>query len=105
MHIPTEKVTYAERKATYKVALRKNGTDAQVMIAVEEMSELTKEICKMYRGKRPLDDLADEIADVLITMEQLQLIFDLGDLVDNRIAYKIQRLQKDLGMLEVSRNG
>ena len=59
----------------------------------------------MYRGKRPLDDLADEIADVLITMEQLQLIFDLRDLVDDRIAYKIQRLQKDLGMLEVSSNG
>lgn len=100
-----EKVTYEERKATYKVALRKNGTDAQVMMAIEEMSELTKEICKLFRGKPTLDDLADEIADVLITIEQLKLIYDLGDAVDDRIAYKIQRLQKDLGMLEVSRNG
>lgn len=100
-----EKVTYAERKATYKVALRKWGIDAQVMMAVEEMSELTKEICKLFRGKPTLDDLADEIADVLITMEQLKLIYDVGDMVDDRIAYKIQRLQKDLGMLEVSRNG
>lgn len=100
-----EKVTYEERKATYKVALRKNGTDTQVMMAIEEMSELTKEICKLFRGKPTLDDLADEIADVLITMEQLKLIYDVGDMVDDRIAYKIQRLQRDLGMLEVSRNG
>lgn len=100
-----EKVTYAERKATYKVALRKNGTDAQVMMAVEEMSELTKEICKIFRGKPTLDDLADEIADVIITIEQLKLIFEVSDMVDERIAYKIKRLQEKLGMLEVSRNG
>lgn len=100
-----EKVTYAERKATYKVALRKNGTDAQVMMAVEEMSELTKEICKIFRGKTTLDDLADEIADVIITIEQLKLIFEVSDMVDERIAYKIKRLQEKLGMLEVSRNG
>lgn len=100
-----EKVTYAERKDTYKVALRKNGTDAQVMMAVEEMSELTKEICKIFRGKPTLDDLADEIADVIITIEQLKLIFEVSDMVDERIAYKIKRLQEKLGMLEVSRNG
>ena len=96
-----EKVTYAERKATYKVALRKWGIDAQVMMAVEEMSELTKEICKLFRGKGTLDDLADEIADVLITIEQLKLIYDLGDAVDDHMAMKIQRLQDRLGMLEV----
>lgn len=99
-----EKVTYAERKATYKVALRKWGVDAQVMMAVEEMSELTKEICKIFRGKGTLDDLADEIADVLITIEQLKLIYDLGDAVDDHIAVKIQRLQSRLGMLEVGHN-
>jgi len=100
-----EKVTYAERKATYKVALRKWGVDAQVMMAVEEMSELTKEICKIFRGKGSMEELADEIADVLITIEQLKLIYELGDMVDDHIAMKIQRLQDRLGMVEVSNNG
>lgn len=96
-----EKVTYEERKATYKEALRKWGVDAQVMMAVEEMSELTKEICKIFRGKGTLDNLADEIADVLITLEQLKLIYDLGDIVDEHMAAKIHRLQDRLGMREV----
>lgn len=98
-------IGYEERKVAYKAALRRWGADAQELMAIEEMSELTKEICKLFRGKPTLDDLADEIADVLITMEQLKLIYDVGDMVDDRIAYKIQRLQRDLGMLEVSRNG
>lgn len=45
-----EKVTFEERKATYKVALRKWGVDAQVMMAVEEMSELTKEMPLLMAG-------------------------------------------------------
>ena len=51
--------------------------------------------------EKQLDDLADEIADVLITIEQLKLIYDLGDAVDDHMAMKIQRLQDRLGMLEV----
>lgn len=93
-------ISYEERKATYKVALRKWGIDSQVMMAVEEMSELTKEICKIFRGKGTLDDLADEIADVLITLEQLKLIYKIGDMVDDHIDAKIHRLQERLGMLE-----
>lgn len=93
-------ITYEERKATYKVALRKWGIDSQVMMAVEEMSELTKEICKIFRGKGTMDDLADEIADVLITLEQLKLIYEIGDMVDDHINAKIYRLQERLGMLE-----
>lgn len=45
------KVTYDERVATYKVALRKNGLETQSLKAVEEMSELIKEICKMGCGE------------------------------------------------------
>lgn len=94
-------VSFEERKATYRAALRKWGLDAQVMMAVEEMSELTKEICKIFRGKGSLDDLADEVADVLITLEQLKMIYDIGDQVDKHMDLKIRRLQDRLGMREV----
>lgn len=95
-------VTYEERKATYKAALRKWGADAQTMMAIEEMSELTKEICKLGRGKRDFNSLADEIADVTIMLEQLRLIYDLNDAVCAHMDSKIRRLQERLGMVDVA---
>ena len=87
------KVTYEQRKAVYDAALRTYGADAQMMMAVEEMSELTKEICKIGRGKQDLRGLVDEIADVTIMMEQLCLIYGVGRRVDRRMDAKIQRLE------------
>jgi len=95
------KITYEERRATYKAALRKWGIDAQVLMAIEEMSELTKEICKIHRGKADMEALADEIADVAIMLEQLRLIYDLNDKVCEHMDYKIQRLQSRVGMVDV----
>lgn len=95
------KISEQERKATYKVALRKWGIDSQVMMAVEEMSELTKEICKLFRGQGTMEALADEIADVTIMLEQLRQIYNISDMVEDHIDMKIHRLQERLGMLEV----
>ena len=93
-----EKVTYAERKATYKVALRKWGIDAQVMMAVEEMSELTKELCKHFRGRPNGEEIVDELADVTIMVEQLRLIFGVNDAVCDQMDVKMLRLKKRLDM-------
>lgn len=92
-------ITYEERKATYNAALRKWGVDAQVMMVIEEMSELTKEICKIGRGKHDWEALADEIADVTIMLEQLRLIYGLNEKVCEHMDMKIQRLQERLGMI------
>lgn len=94
------RICYEDRLATYKAALKKWGTEAQVLMAVEEMSELTKEICKLHRGKKDLESLADEIADVTIMLEQLRLIFDLNDAVCEHMDMKILRLQGRIGMEE-----
>lgn len=91
-------IAYDERKPVYEEALRKWGSDAQTMMAVEEMSELTKELCKLRRGGRDLDALADEVADVTIMMEQLRLIYGINDQVCEHMDRKIQRLQERLGM-------
>lgn len=95
------KVTYAERMATYKVALRKNGLETQLVKAIEEMSELTKEICKIKCGQGSHAALADEIADVTIMLEQLKLFFDIRDLVDDHVDMKIHRLQERIGMVKI----
>lgn len=87
------KVTYEERKVIYEAALEKWGEQSQTMMAVEEMSELTKEICKLYRGKHDMDALAEEIADVTIMLEQLRLIYGINDLVRAHMDAKVLRLQ------------
>lgn len=91
------KINYEDRKKVYQAALRKWGVDLQTMMAVEEMSELTKEICKIKRGKMDMDALADEIADVTIMLEQLREIYGLNDAVCDHMDAKILRLQSRVG--------
>ena len=91
------KINYEDRKKVYQAALRKWGADLQTMMAVEEMSELTKEICKIKRGKMDLDALADEIADVTIMLEQLREIYGLNDAVCDHMDAKILRLHSRVG--------
>ena len=98
--VEMNKINYEDRKKIYQAALRKWGVDLQTMMAVEEMSELTKEICKIKRGKMDLDALADEIADVTIMLEQLREIYGLNDAVCDHMDAKILRLQSRVGGAE-----
>lgn len=92
------KISYDERKAVYEQALAAYGERAQVLMVIEEMSELTKEICKHFRGRPNIEELADEVADVTIMLEQLRLIYGLNDLVCEHMDMKIIRLKERLGM-------
>lgn len=97
-------ISYMERKSVYTAALETWGPEAQIMMAVEEMSELTKEICKIWRGKIDREALADEIADVTIVLEQLRLIYNLNDAVCAHMDKKIQRLESRLGIQKENRD-
>lgn len=92
------RIDYDERRTVYREALRMYGTENQIAVAIEEMSELTKELCKAKRNKGKLAAIAEEIADVTIMLEQLKLIYDVGDSVELWMDMKIRRLQEDLGM-------
>jgi len=92
------KITYDERKAVYEQALAAYGERAQVLMVIEEMSELTKEICKHFRGRPNIEELADEVADVTIMLEQLRLIYGLNAKVCEHMDMKVLRLKKRLGM-------
>ena len=98
--VEMNKINYEDRKKVYQAALNKWGVDLQTMMAVEEMSELTKEICKIKRGKMDMDALADEIADVTIMLEQLREIYGLNDAVFDHMDAKILRLQSRVGGAE-----
>lgn len=65
----------------YKRFLDEWGYDAQSNVCIEEMSELTKALCKYARfGKENApqevkENVVEEIADVLNMVEQMQYYF------------------------------
>ncbi len=87
------RIEYEEREKVYRKAIELYGAEAQIHMVIEEMSELTKELCKSFRpGGTTLEKIADECADVTIMMEQLRLIFDFNDLVCEHMDAKVERL-------------
>lgn len=86
----------SEKREILKRAIDTFGYPAQMHMVIEEMSELTKEICKVFRGDGKVDHLAEEIADVYITVEQLCIMFDLHNLVEEYESHKLERLEKRL---------
>jgi hypothetical protein len=51
------------------------GERAQMVVALEELAELQKEITKQLRGEGNLDHLSEEMADVQIMLDQLEIMF------------------------------
>ena len=86
--------SYEERKAIYDVALGKWGQKMQATVAIEEMSEVIKEITKAMRGELNREHLAEEIADATIMLEQLRQMFNINDSVCSWMDYKIAALQR-----------
>lgn len=78
----------------YLEAIKTFGALPQMVIVMEECSELQKEISKIIREKGSLENLAEEIADVEIMLEQLKLIFTLHDKVVTKKGEKIERLKR-----------
>ena len=88
------KIGYVERCAVYSDALDVFGGDTQLIVAVEELSECQKEICKVLRGDGDLEHLAEEVADATIMLEQVRFIFDINDSVCEQMDAKIERLKE-----------
>lgn len=92
-------IPYEERRAVYEAAIEHYGVDCQIWKAVEEMSELVKELAKLQNGGGTThEDLVDELADVTIMMEQLRLLFGANKDVRARMDYKVIRLARRMGM-------
>ena len=82
---------------TYKKAIKTYGEKAQKLMAIEEMSELTKEICKDFRGKLNRENLIEEMADVLIMLDQMLILYKIsGEEVGLMRIKKVERLKERL---------
>jgi hypothetical protein len=90
------KIPYEERKVVYAYALIRYGNANQLVVALEELSECQKEICKVMRGDGNLEHLAEEIADATIMLEQVRLMYGLNELVCKKMDEKVKRLEDRL---------
>lgn len=84
----------------YASSLASYGKEGELLIAIEEMSELTKELVKNMRGRDNIDKITEELADVYVTIEQIKRIFEISDASVHAIANeKIDRLEQRLGSI------
>ena len=74
-------MTDMERK-TFCAALSRYGAQAQITMVFEEMAELQDVLCKFLRGRvdgDTLANIAEEIADVGIMLDQMAIEFEVED--------------------------
>ena len=105
-------MTTEERRALLDRAITTYGAPAQMDMAVEEMAELTKALCKVKRvscaaeAKAVLENAGEEMADVQIMLDQRRssCVRSTAEAEE----YKLERLKKRLDAAtaaEVSHRG
>lgn len=73
-------------------ALAHYGPEAQIKMLYEEMAELQQAVCKHDRGADNLDNIAEEIADVGIMLDQMRLLFNVEERSEEIRLEKVARL-------------
>ena len=85
-----------EDRRIFRRALYTFGPAAQTRMVFEEMSELQKELYKHSRGKDNRREIAEEIADVQIMLEQMIICHNCADEVRRFREAKVLRLAEKL---------
>ena len=86
------KLTTEANDDIYSRAVNTFGETSRLILAIEEMSELTKELSKYIRGRQNIGGICEEMADVEIMLEQLKIVFRNRAAVDYHRSQKLQRL-------------
>lgn len=80
-----------------KQAIETYGAESQLNVAIEEFSELIKEICKHKRYMDNTKAIIEEMADCYIMLEQMKMIFGFGStVITDAMDKKIKRLKSRL---------
>ena len=83
----------------YSLAIEKYGEINQLEVAIEELSELIKEITKFLRNDtdaESVEHITEEMADVYIILEQLRVLFKNDEEIERKMRMKIDRLYNRL---------
>lgn len=71
--------------------------DINLIVTIEEMSELQKEITKYIRGIGDKDGIIEELADVLLSIRYLFILLDISEEDVEKARYiKLKRLKERL---------
>lgn len=82
----------------YRAAFDVYGEVTQIIVGIEELSELQKELCKHYRGFDNIDKIAEETADALMVIfEQIECL-GIHNAVSEKFKEKACRLAERLGI-------
>lgn len=87
-----------DEKTIIKTAITCYGIDKQRIKCIEELSELQKELCKASIGPGSRFHIAEEVADVLITVEQMVEYYGIADFVKDCKAAKLEQLAHSLNL-------
>ena len=72
------------------------GKEMQMVVAVEELGELQKEVLKALRQRANPKHIAEEIADVEIVLEQLKVMFpEVMEDIDRIKMEKVKRTYEE----------
>lgn len=91
-------MTEEEKNKILVQAIATYGEESQINMAIEEMAELTKALCKLKRAEAPCEkdaaigNVIEEMADVEITLEQLKIIVNHD--IEPMKRFKLQRLNQ-----------
>lgn len=80
----------------YEKVIAECGCKHQIIVCIEELSELQKELCKELRYGCNISNIAEEIADVTIMLEQMKGMFNCSETVDKIKVQKLERLKQRL---------
>ena len=88
----------AERILT--AALEEWGVKSQIDVTCEECAELIKKLMKLGRKHNgsTLAEVAEEMADVRVMLDQMEIAFDNWDIVARIYAEKITKVEKMLNL-------
>ena len=93
-------MTPEQEKQVFNRIIAFFGDESQKIMAIEEMSELIKELTKELRDRGDVEHIAEEIADVEIMLSQLKIIYNVHDKVASVRDYKLNRISKIMDELE-----
>ena len=86
-------MAYNIGKSIIAKSIKHYGEEIQSTVCMEECAELIQAVSKAKRGKPDKNNMAEEIADVLICIEILKQIYDIPDYsIENWIERKQERM-------------
>lgn len=84
-------------------AVAKWGKPILIVLAIEELSELQTELCHHLRGRNA--NVAEELADTILMILQIENILDNQVEVDKMIRQKVARLRERIAAPEQAEEG